>query len=110
MNSQLQQDFQQAAAEVEAYAGESFVFRGRTYRGVLNQQLILVALTVPGMADSAEAMLAATAAQFTAADSAPTAQSAIDREEITDLRERTWKIVSFEHDTVHFRLGLRLKV
>jgi len=105
--SELQNEFQEAAAEVESIAGETFVFRGTTYRGVLNQQPILLALTVPGMSESAEAMLAATVAQF--GDSPPTELSASTREIIT-IREREWKIVSYESDTLHIRLGLRLSV
>jgi len=106
--SQLQQEFQSAALEVEEVAGETFKFRGGSYRGVINQQPIIVALTTPGMSEMAEAMLAATAAQFTA-PGLP-GQDCADNREIIHIRDRDWKIVSYEHDTVHVRFGLRLAV
>lgn len=105
--SQLQSEFAAQAAEVEGIAGETFVFREREYRGVLNQQPLLVALTVPGMSESAEAMLAATVGQF--GEQIPGTECAVNRETLR-IRERDWKIVSYENDTLHLRFGLRLAV
>lgn len=107
--SQLQNEFQAMAAEVESVAGETFTFRDREYRGVLNQQPLIVALTVPNSSESATAMLAVTCGQFPEGQ-LPGPECAQQRETISNLRGTSWRIVSYESDTLHLRLGLVLAV
>jgi hypothetical protein len=107
MPSALIAQLASAATEAETLAGANFAWAGSNYAGVLGPASIAMALAATGYADSADAMLQASLAQFTIA---PAAANALARDNITTDDGRTWKIVSVENDSLHVKLGLKLAV
>ena len=103
--SELRAEFADAAAEVEELAGEAFTFDGAgPYRGVMGPALVMQDLEVAGYGESAQAMVIASAGQFT---TQPTPADAAARK-IVVIRDARWKTVTLENDGLIVKFGLRL--
>lgn len=108
MASPLITQLASAASEAEVLLADTFSFKGANYAGVLGPAPLEMALAQAGYAETAQAVLQASLAQFGA--SAPTNADAAARVSVNISGGREWKLVSVDNDGLHVKLGLKLVV